>query len=133
MIISEDPSCDEVQSIPNSRTSKTREIAQLNVDDINSDKIKTETNSLIFMASNVKEMAEALLNGEFGTFKHIDVTNYGCSGCFHWRHHDFDDMVTAKNQIPTCNMFTCYTWSLSSCILSPTFVTNIDIGYVEND
>ena len=88
MIISEDPSCNEAQIIPNSRTSKTREIAEFNIEDINTDRIKNEAKSFIFMASNVKEMAEALLNGEFGTFKDIDVTNYGCSGCFHWRHRD---------------------------------------------
>ena len=92
MIISDDPSCDEAQSIPNSRTSKTREIAQFNVEDMDSDSVKTGAKSFIFMASNVKEMAGALLNGEFGTFKDTDVTNYGCSGCFHWRYRDFYDI-----------------------------------------
>ena len=92
MIISEDASCDEVLSIPNSRTSKTREIAQFNVEDMDSDSVKTGAKSFIFMASNVKEMAGALLNGEFGTFKDTDVTNYGCSGCFHWRYRDFYDI-----------------------------------------
>ena len=83
MIISDDKSCDEMHAIPNSRTSKTREIAQFNSVDVDSDKVETEAKSFIFMASDVKEMAGALLNGEFGTFKDTDVTNYGCSGCFH--------------------------------------------------
>ena len=83
MIMSDDKSCDEMHAIPNSRTSKTREIAQFNSVDIDSDKDETEVKSFIFMASDVKEMAGALLNGEFGTFKDTDVTNYGCSGCFH--------------------------------------------------
>ena len=83
MIISDDTSCDEIHGIPNSRTSKTREIAQFNSVDVDLNKIETEAKSFIFMASNVKEMAGALLNGEFGTFKDTDVTNYGCSGCFH--------------------------------------------------
>ena len=87
-IIDSDLSCDEFKGVPNSRTSKTREIAQLNIEDVISDKVKTEAKSIIFMASDVKEMAGALLNGEFGTFKDTDVTNYGCSGCFHfWVKH----------------------------------------------
>ena len=83
MIISDERSCDEKHTIPNSRTSKTREIAQFNSVDVDLNKIETEAKSFIFMASGVEEMARALLNGEFGTFKDTDVIDYGCSGCFH--------------------------------------------------
>ena len=84
MVVPEDESCDDLQVIPNSRTSKTRELAQFK-SEVFSDfvEVKSEVESFdSYTVSDIKQMAGAILNGELGTFKDTDVTNYGCSGCF---------------------------------------------------
>lgn len=90
MIIDENQSCDEkfenidFDVIPNSRTSKTREIAQFK-SEVFSDSAEaiSEVKTFdTFKVSGIKQMAGAILNGELGTFKDTDVINYGCSGSF---------------------------------------------------
>ena len=80
MVVQEDKSCDDLQIIPNSRTSKTRELAQFK-SEVFSDFAEVDSFDS-FVVTDIKQMASAILNGELGTFKDTDVTNYGCSGCF---------------------------------------------------
>ena len=84
MVVPEDESCDDLQIIPNSRTSKTREVAQFK-SEVFSDFAEVTSEGEYFdsfTVTDIKQMAGAILNGELGTFKDTDVTNYGCSGCF---------------------------------------------------